>query len=110
MWDIHPNRDFLEDLWVLFSSLRNGASLLHGWLADWLLRHISFVDPQELPSAEQSQPMWAALGLRADLIERVAVEWQVLWQDDRLKISEAVRGQPTIYQDISDTILAILTL
>ena len=105
MWETHPDLDHLEDLWQVFAGLKNSVNLLHAFLGEWLVRHLSFESPELLPSPAEAMPVWCALGLKADLLDPVVNEWRLLWCNDRLLVSSDYQSDPELLAKISDAIL-----
>ena len=63
-----------------------------------------------MPSAEESSPVWSALGLPADVLDKVAAEWRLLWSGGRLQLASSCCENPHILEELSDIFVATVSI
>ena len=105
-----PGGSHLDDLYAVFRALRMSSNILHEYLGQWLAMHLYFAAPEVLPAAKQSLVLWSALGLKEDKHQKVAHEWQLTWDDDKLFISSHCMNDNSLLEQLSDFFLSILSL
>lgn len=110
VWELYPSGDFLEDLWAVLRGLKGSVGQLHSHLGQWIALHVAFVDPMDLPTPAEAQPLWNAMGLKEELQTLVAVEWQLVWRRERLCVSSRHEGDTGILAKLTDLFLKCLTI
>eukprot|EP00974_Lingulodinium_polyedra_P001101 104888-Lingulodinium_polyedra.AAC.1 len=50
MWQLFPSLNHMDELWRVFSSLKNSSNLLHEEMGQWVALHLAFEQPDKLPS------------------------------------------------------------
>lgn len=102
----------LEELWQVFASLRNSTDLLRGSLSQWVVEHVEYVPAYTLPTAEESRPVWSAVGLGDDWKNKVAMEWRLLWThaEEKFLVSDEFQDDPEFVQELIDLISSHLAI
>eukprot|EP00974_Lingulodinium_polyedra_P031118 2994432-Lingulodinium_polyedra.AAC.1 len=63
-----------------------------------------------LPRPADALPLWTALGLRADLAEKVVQHWRLLWKDGALWILDVFQHDPDFMEDLCNTCVGLLSI
>ena len=78
------DRSLMRDMYVAVESLRNSADLLSSRMASWVISCLSFVDARDEAWVQEHRELWEALDVDPALVELLAAELQLVWQDGAL--------------------------
>lgn len=100
----------LKDLWIVLNSIRNSANLLHERLAQWLGERLTFVPEHELPVPSELATMWSALGLKEELVEALAWQWRLVFEQGMMKVSDNHAHDPDILDKVADAFCSVMSV
>ena len=99
------DREMMRDLWVVLESLRSSYDDLVRAFGPWVLEVLVFEDTDGAGLA----CLWELCGLKDPWLS-VAVNLQLRWENNKLKVAECFRGDPEMLQAISMVVLHIWKL
>ena len=101
--------DVLQNVWIVFASLRNSFDLILQHLPQWLPVVVSWTPRDRLPAPERLTKLWTVLGLDEELVDLLANDL-VLWWDPQaqvLMVAEEWKRNKAAMQELSAALQAI---
>ena len=88
LFEVFHDPAMIKETWMIFQSVRNSLEDINRHLPLWLLANVAFVPDVDLPPPEQLASFWTALGLDAEMVQRLAHDLR-LFYDPNAKVLKA---------------------
>ena len=95
------------DVHIGIEALRNSTDIIHGHLRGWLMKVVSFADPDSLPSEQELHTIWLALAVPVDTLDFLASTLRLHWDGEKLCLDGKCRERAGLLEELSGTILAL---
>jgi len=109
-WSMHRhflNTELMNDVFIVVASARNSFGLLLGHLAGWIQSRLALIPDDQLPPTDDRAQLWTALGAEPDLVELLAHELRLQWQDGQLQVAASRGEDGDLLEKLSGALLGL---
>eukprot|EP00974_Lingulodinium_polyedra_P045921 4402472-Lingulodinium_polyedra.AAC.1 len=94
-------------MYIVVASVRNSFGLLTEHLSSWLQSKLVFLPDAEFPPAEDRAELWRALAVEPELVEILAYDLHLQWQEGQLQVVASSLVSGDILHKVSGALLGL---